>query len=182
MISALKCLQTIRLCYIFGCAVSLHEHHERPTNPDTFTRGDDAFHVVALMNGGGVGVWGGKSAAMMEQGNLNVSVNMFVRLMFVQENREKGDFKKSPCLFGSLWFSSLWLNLWAFEEELLVSLLRPSFYFHRVSLSAVSHWVEFGVFCRWKNQTDFMIFAASWQKCGAFIGKNSSACRWNELC
>lgn len=131
---------------------------------------------------GGVGVWGGKSAAMMEQDNLNVSVNMFVSLMFVQENREKGDFKKSPCLFGSLWFSSLWLNLWAFEEELLVSLLRPSFYFHRVSLSAVSHWVEFGVFCRWKNQTDFMIFAASWQKCGAFIGKNSSACRWNELC
>lgn len=52
MISALKCLRTIRLCYIFGCAVSLHEHHERPTNPDTFTRGDDAFHVVALMNGG----------------------------------------------------------------------------------------------------------------------------------
>lgn len=39
---------------------------------------------------------------MMEQDNLNVSVNMFVSLMFVQGNREKGDFKKSPCLFGSL--------------------------------------------------------------------------------
>lgn len=120
---------------------------------------------------GGVGVWGGKSAAMMEQDNLNVSVNMFVSLMFVQGNREKGDFKKSPCLFGSLWFSSLWLNLWAFEEELLVSLLRPSFYFHRVSLSAVSHWVEFGVFLPVKTKLTSWFLQLHDKNVGLLLGR-----------
>ena len=90
-----------------------------------------------------------------------------------------GDQRERWCFRVSV-FVRLLVIFYLLTESLSVWSFTPTscFRFHRVSLSAVSHWSRVAG----ENQTGFLTFAASWQKGGAFIGKNSSTCRWNKLC